>query len=83
MNRAVRTATPVRVTSLTSTTPRAMRTSTLRPARVAATSSIFRRYNVVAMGGEDLARHRTEPAALGGGRIAVPMNSVGARRLNR
>jgi hypothetical protein len=38
MKRAVRTAVPVRVTSLTSTTPRPVLTSTRRPARVAATS---------------------------------------------
>ena len=38
MNRAVRTAVPVLVTSLTSTTPRRLVISTRRPARVAATS---------------------------------------------
>jgi hypothetical protein len=38
MNRAVRTAVPVRVTSVTSTTPRPVLTSTRRPARVADTS---------------------------------------------
>ena len=42
MNRAVRTGVPVRVTSLTSTTPRAIRTSTRRPARVAASRGIGR-----------------------------------------
>ena len=38
MNRAVRTGVPPRVNSVTSTTPRPVRTSTRRPARVAATS---------------------------------------------
>ena len=38
MNRAVRTAVPVLVTSLTSTTPRRLVISTRRPARVAVTS---------------------------------------------
>jgi len=41
MNRAVRTTTPLRVTSLTSITPRRLTTSTRRPARVAATSYVF------------------------------------------
>src|SRR5260370_33509017 len=40
MNRAVLTAVPVRVTSLTSTTPRRLTISTRRPARVAATSYV-------------------------------------------
>ncbi|MFD0468356.1 hypothetical protein ACFQ0B_08590 [Nonomuraea thailandensis] len=35
MKRAVRTGVPVRVTSLTSTSPRRVATSTRRPARVA------------------------------------------------
>ena len=38
INRAVRTGVPPRVNSVTSTTPRPVRTSTRRPARVAATS---------------------------------------------
>ena len=38
MNRAVRTAEPLRVSSVTSTSPRRLTTSTRRPARVAATS---------------------------------------------
>jgi hypothetical protein len=38
MTRAVRTAVPVLVTSVTSTTPRTVLTSTRRPARVALTS---------------------------------------------
>ena len=38
MKRAVRTSVPVLVTSVTSTTPRTVLTSTRRPARVALTS---------------------------------------------
>jgi hypothetical protein len=38
MKRAVRTGVPLRVTSLTSTTPRRTAVSTRRPARVALTS---------------------------------------------
>ena len=38
MNRAVRTTEPPRVTSMTSTTPRPVTTSTRRPALVAVTS---------------------------------------------
>src|SRR3954451_23445103 len=41
MNRAVRTGEPVRVTSLTSTTPRRVLISTRRPALVAATSYVL------------------------------------------
>src|SRR4051794_22499146 len=40
MKRAVRTGVPVRVTSVTSTTPRRLTTSTRRPARVATTSYV-------------------------------------------
>ena len=40
MNRAVRTTVPPRVTSMTSTTPRPVTTSTRRPARVAVTSYV-------------------------------------------
>src|SRR6202044_847642 len=40
MNRAVRTTVPPRVTSMTSTTPRPVTTSTRRPARVALTSYV-------------------------------------------
>ena len=41
MNRPVRTGTPVRVTSRTSTTPRAVTTSIRRPARVATISKVW------------------------------------------
>ena len=41
MNRAVRTVVPVLVTSLTSTMPRPVLTSTRRPARVAAISYVL------------------------------------------
>ena len=41
MNRAVLTAVPVLVTSLTSTTPRRLAISTRRPARVAVTSYVW------------------------------------------
>ena len=40
MKRPVRTGVPLRVTSLTSTTPRAVVTSTRRPARVATISNV-------------------------------------------
>src|SRR5712671_454895 len=41
MNRPVRTGTPVRVTSRTSTTPRDVTTSIRRPARVATISKVW------------------------------------------